>query len=856
MFGLLGLFIQLKRGGLAVRRLFFALGRGLAWLVQIPAGAVRRLANIGRGLGIQSRRAGLRVRRLFNMRTAWTFATAAGTLGIILMMVLQLMYSFQWLGAKESPEHAAVHDESPKTRIDPGLPQARQQDAEPALIAQIDPFAPAQPDHSFDPLPVEPRRFEPAPNPEPNRSIPKPAEPVPFVDPLDNLPSHEPDPPAERGADPFSPVPQINPDNSAPSEFPPFDPRPAEPDPLENPPPVKPPMQTPPGREPEPFIDPLDNLPPLSPESSAMPMEPQPTPALEPDPFIDPLENLSPPELPRPDSGATPDPQPAAPEQIPEPLPMDEPPAPRVETPPGIPPQKEPEPFVDPLDNLPPFGPAEPPPMEPGPAEPEPMLHPFPEQPAASPTTPPFIPPRNEPEPFVDPLDNLPPFGPRPVESEPVSPPMEPGPAEPEPMLHPLPEQPAASPTTPPVIPPRNEPEPFVDPLDNLPPFGPLPVESDPVRPPMEEPAAPPMIPGTPVELGVGVLRLPKDDEERFLLESGTVRENLSREVRLDAWDRFVEQRREPLPVRSYWDRLSREEKQRLEENLGGPPTRTEYDPGPEPARTDLNLGVQKHLPPKSTVHEPLKYDIIVENRGQEMIDMVDVDEAVPPTHRLTDVSPAAYFESQLLRWRLKELRPGEQRRLEVEVVPTESGAIETITSVRPMARVSFLTQVEKANTAESQTQVYRSQFRLRRSGYRTMAMSETVLFTNHVQNLSGAMQHDLEIIEQVPAGFRVVEVENEGIYDRVSNTITWQIASLPAGETAKLGVRLEARSTGEVVSRVKGSSREGQAVPIRARVQVHPFRAERAIGRAPQAEARGRCSCRPNCCCPACRCR
>ncbi len=256
--------------------------------------------------------------------------------------------------------------------------------------------------------------------------------------------------------------------------------------------------------------------------------------------------------------------------------------------------------------------------------------------------------------------------------------------------------------------PPRNESEPWVDPLDNLPSFGPVPEEPQ-SNPLPVEPAWPPMESNAPVEMGVGFIRLPQDDEETFLRESGTrLRENLARELPFDAWDKSLEQERQAsLAPRPYWERLSFDEKQRLKQELFPAESRTDYDSGPDEPSAEIHVGLEKHLPQQSTAREPLRYEIVVENRGREMIDAVDVDESVPATHQLTDVSPAGYFDDQLLRWRLKELRPGEKRRLQVEVVPTESGTIETTTLIRPSVQVASFTNVERTGTAPASNRCF-----------------------------------------------------------------------------------------------------------------------------------------------------
>lgn len=915
-----GLFIQLKRGGLIVRRLFTALRRAgiwlafamlavLKWVVTFPPKAVhwlwtslfwpteesvdpvpprRKITNLHRlneghfvgpswwerisGWVVRCGRAGLRAIRIghlqlrrmvlrarlaFREHTAWSLATVTGSLGILLMIAMQLMYSFQTLGAKESPVSAPQYHTTAKTRIDPGFPQLRAMESpESEDIAQIDPFAPAQPDPSATPQDLPRKGPETPAFPEPLDQFPPlqpmpaapdrqpPREAEPFVDPLDNLPpfdprqsAPEPQPNPEPAFEPYSPVPSLPTQPQPPAhlatEPPPNDNSPIEPPSQEPQIPIQPiPEVTPPRMNPEQFVDPLDNYPqfPSEPRDAMPPTEfnpalpqseppqefvPQVTPLppvesppkTEPTPVVDPLDNLP---KPIPDLNPNVTPMPTATEPI----------------------QTEPNPFVDPLDNLPPLTPQpngqrpEPPP------EFAPEVTPMPPVEFAPEVTP--MPPTVEPNPFVDPLGPLPP---QPKDQRPASPP------EFAPEVTPRPNVESR---------PKVEPNPFVDPLDNLPPLTPIPNQPDPnhpvpsAKPPEREPILPRRDTVPPADLGIGFQRLPMERDERFRLESNSEyrRESLSREIGFDAWERYLDQkRRDPVSPRPYSERISLNERRRLEQDLLSAPSQSNYEPLHQNPRGELNVEIAKTLPLRSTAHEPLKYEIVVENRGREMIETVDVDEAVPPTHLLTDVNPMGHFENNLLRWRLRDLRPGEQRRLEVEVVPSQTGTIETTTSVRPSRHVAAVTEVAPAI------------IRLRRSGYRTIALEETVLFTNHVQNLSNTTQRNVSIVEEVPKGYRVLRVEDGGLYDRRDHTITWNLASLPAGKIVKLDVRLQAESTGELVSRVTGSTREGKAIPILARVLVDRRRTGRTSSAAAVSSVRRvsskRCS---HCGCP-CRC-
>ncbi len=686
-----------------------------------------------------------------------------------------------------------------------------------------------------DPLgTLPPRKLLPVqPNPEP---LPR-AKEQPFVDPLDMLPPRDLEPQVSPSPLPLNePVPKEFP--PIPADVPQFDPNkkaiPAPEPPKENP-----------------FVDPLDKLPTISPRPEVRPQPQEFRPAI--DPILQPQ---------------------------PEPMPKE-------------------NPFVDPLDNLPPISP-------------RPKVRPQPQEfrPAIDPILQPQPEPMPKENPFVDPLDNLPPISPRPE--------VRPQPQEFRPAIDPLP-QPQPDP-----MPKKN---PFVDPLDNLPPISPRP-EFRPEIDPLPQVQPEPQSEVTPdLDLNLKFLQLPQEDNERFLAESNSAirRNHLSQEIRFDEWDRAMQRKLEsPLVPKSYWDQLSHTQRDRLEQELFQSSLQTQEVPGSQTPRGDLQLAIEKVLPKRSTAGQPLRYEIVVENRGREMIDTVDVDEAVPPTHKLTDVTPAGHFENNLLRWRLREIRPGEKRRLSVEVIPAEIGTIETTTSVRPSTTIGSITQVEQMlsaalklsmsapkrvrvgdpcplvfritntgsqdaenvilraqlpnglthgkgrdmelvvgrlpagatresrlipiaqrageleNVAEvslgdqvldsstTRTQVYHPPLRLRRFGYKTVSVNETVLFTNHVQNLTQFAQRNVEIVEHVPDGFQVVNVEDRGHYNRQAGTITWNLASLPAGETAKLGVRLKAQRMGVLQSRVKGETNEGEAVPIRARISSNPHQTQR----------------------------
>ncbi len=89
--------------------------RFLAW----SGKKLNRSWRIGK---LHIRRAARHAKLAFRERTAWTFATVSGSLGILLMIFLQLMYSFQTLKATEHAGLTESREAHLKTRVDPGFP--------------------------------------------------------------------------------------------------------------------------------------------------------------------------------------------------------------------------------------------------------------------------------------------------------------------------------------------------------------------------------------------------------------------------------------------------------------------------------------------------------------------------------------------------------------------------------------------------------------------------------------------------------------------------------------------------------------------------------------------------------------
>ncbi len=570
-------------------------------------------------------------------------------------------------------------------------------------------FAPSPTPAAISPEPAPVERIQPEPMPvvEPIRPEPTPVEPVRSeprsADPLDVLFAPSPSPPK---VTPVSnpTVPARTEPSPAVRESTPVDPLDSLFGPVPEPSPSVEPTPTPNFPEPNRAEETPVQLPePLEPEFNSPPTIPQPTLPTETPDFSNPPpmgNNGTKPTL------APADPLDAlfGPERSPSAEPTTPPASPQPNNADNLPSRQS----GDPLDSL----------FEPKPLTPEPA-------PASEPPdfgNPPRMDnPRTEPmPPSADPLDSL--FEPRPSEPVREERPLvpepdfngseQPTPAETEPAMNmndsPIPYSVEPRPSiAPPIerLPPERNTTPArvpgSDPLDSL--FPSVPNATPPPPRPVTEPKRATIEPTEQFE--IHVLALPPGDPATFELSSRVhLPDRLTRPTLIarDRWERTTGATMEiAAPVRSYRERLSEETRRQLEADLSdGPesdnvPVLTAGNREDHLREHELDVSVEKRSPSEVAANLPTHYEIWVHNHGAKPVESVDVDDNVPPTHRVIAVNPPALFDRDTLRWRLRNLRPNELRKLTVELVPTETGTIETFASVKATITVSSSTNVE-----------------------------------------------------------------------------------------------------------------------------------------------------------------
>ncbi|HUG89935.1 MAG TPA: DUF11 domain-containing protein [Planctomycetaceae bacterium] len=107
-----------------------------------------------------------------------------------------------------------------------------------------------------------------------------------------------------------------------------------------------------------------------------------------------------------------------------------------------------------------------------------------------------------------------------------------------------------------------------------------------------------------------------------------------------------------------------------------------------------FDVSIEKHVPETGVAFQPLDYEIVVRNTGVDEVPQITIDELLPSSQRIERTVPAARVAGQSLSWQLRDISPGEVRRLHVRTTPTAAGDDDAAAVVEATAAVAATTRV------------------------------------------------------------------------------------------------------------------------------------------------------------------
>jgi uncharacterized repeat protein (TIGR01451 family) len=190
-------------------------------------------------------------------------------------------------------------------------------------------------------------------------------------------------------------------------------------------------------------------------------------------------------------------------------------------------------------------------------------------------------------------------------------------------------------------------------------------------------------------------------------------------------------------------------------------------------------------------VGQECKCGLVVKNTGKLAAKDIVVEAYFPRTVKLLDAEPFPSDSKDHLVWIFEHLAPGQEKTIEITMIPGRRGELATSATVRFTGVATSVLTVEEPQLA------------LSISGSKDVMVGETLTQVITVSNPGTGIAHDVVVHVKVP----------EGLEHSRGKTVEMGIGSLGAGETRELRLPLSAISGGDavVVVEARGASNLSQ---------------------------------------------
>lgn len=189
------------------------------------------------------------------------------------------------------------------------------------------------------------------------------------------------------------------------------------------------------------------------------------------------------------------------------------------------------------------------------------------------------------------------------------------------------------------------------------------------------------------------------------------------------------------------------------------------------------SITVQKLAPEEIQVGKRCTYAIRVQNTGQRAAQNVQIHDEVPLGTELIGTSPRAMVSGSSVVWDLGMLSTGEERIVEMELIPTDEGELGSV------ATVSFAVQ------ASAKARSTRPELVLRLSSKPRVHVGQQQLVQIEVSNPGSGDATGVVLLETVPAG----------VSHEAGPAVEFEVGTLRAGESRRMELVLNAQQAGKI---------------------------------------------------------
>ena len=211
------------------------------------------------------------------------------------------------------------------------------------------------------------------------------------------------------------------------------------------------------------------------------------------------------------------------------------------------------------------------------------------------------------------------------------------------------------------------------------------------------------------------------------------------------------------------------------------------------------SLTILKLAPPEIQVGKRCTFGIRVQNTGQRTAQNVQIHDEIPLGTELVGTAPRASVSGGKVVWDLGTLSVGEERTVELELIPTEEGELGSVATVTMTAQASAKSRCTKPELA------------LRLSSQPQVHAGQQHLVQIEITNPGSGEATGVMILETVPAG----------VSHEAGPALEFEIGNLAAGESRHLELVLTAEQAGRVTNTMTAKADAGLHVDASCEFEV-----------------------------------
>ncbi len=195
------------------------------------------------------------------------------------------------------------------------------------------------------------------------------------------------------------------------------------------------------------------------------------------------------------------------------------------------------------------------------------------------------------------------------------------------------------------------------------------------------------------------------------------------------------------------------------------------------------SLVIEKVAPPEIQIGKPAQFVVKVKNVGTATAHEVEVHDTIPQGTQLLDTAPPSNRGANgELVWELGSLKPGDERTMEMQLMPTAEGEIGSVATVRFHAQASVRTLATKPMLA------------IEVLGPSKVMKGEPLSLRVKLSNPGTGAAAGVMLSETVP----------QGLSHAAGKDLEFEVGTLKPGEARELDLTLTAAEAGQVTNIIK----------------------------------------------------